>query len=141
MTDIEKMISQLEQQRGVIDRALSALREVAGTLPSGGSDALVTNTPVAAPKRGMSREARKRIGDASRKRWAAKRAEEAGGSTSAANRSKVQRKQRGSRKGRMSEEGRKRIAEANRKRWAAKRAAGGGQKSPAGPAKKAVSKK
>ena len=76
MTDIGKMISQLEQQRGAIDRAISALREVerprpTRSLPTDGTDA---NRP---KKRRMSAAARRRIGEATRKRWADKRAAEA----------------------------------------------------------------
>jgi hypothetical protein len=61
VTDIGRMISQLEQQRGAIDRAISALREVEGpkparSVPADGTDA---NRP---KKRRMSAAARRRIG-------------------------------------------------------------------------------
>lgn len=76
MTDIGKMISQLEQQRGAIDRAISALREVEGPKPvrSAPSDGTDANGP---KKRRMSAAGRRRIGEATRKRWADKRAAEA----------------------------------------------------------------
>ncbi len=138
MTDIEKMISQLEQQRTVIDRALSALREIAVMSAPGSSNAPVANAAPAASTKGMSLGARKRISDAVRKHWAAKRL---GAKVSApAGSPRVPKKRSGSRKGRISEEGRQRIAEANRKRWAAKKAAEAGQKSAAALAKNPVKK-
>jgi hypothetical protein len=76
VTDIGKMISQLEQQRGAIDRAISALREVEGPKPARSTPADDTdaNRP---KKRRMSAAGRRRIGEATRKRWADKRAAEA----------------------------------------------------------------
>jgi hypothetical protein len=72
---IKGIISQLEQQRSAIDRAISALRDVEGVEPV----QTKSDGPVAAkqPKRRrMSAAARRRIGEATRKRWADKRAAE-----------------------------------------------------------------
>jgi hypothetical protein len=71
---VGNMIDQLEKQRSAIDRALSALREIAE--PSG-------RTPIAAAGdhrqtgRHLSPEGRRRIIAATKRRWAAKRAAEA----------------------------------------------------------------
>lgn len=84
MADVDNIISDLEQQRDAIERAIEALREIAG----GGTDAPVkSNRPgrprgsgsagvSAAPartKRRLSPEGRNRIVEALKKRWAAKR--------------------------------------------------------------------
>jgi hypothetical protein len=74
VNNVASTIDQLEKQRSAIDRAISALREIAG--PSG-------RTPTAAardqsrPKRVLSPEGRRRIIAATKKRWAAKRATKA----------------------------------------------------------------
>ena len=74
MNNVGNMIDQLEKQRSSIDRALSALREIAE--PSG-------RMPIAAAgdhrQRGrhLSPEGRRRIIAATKKRWAAKRAAKA----------------------------------------------------------------
>lgn len=72
MNDIKNIIQQLEQQREAIDRALSALRAIGGVA--------ATKTVAKAPakkKRHLSPEGRARIAEATRRRWAAKRAAEA----------------------------------------------------------------
>ena len=78
MNDIAKVISQLERQRATIDRAIVALREVEGPKPGGATvsteAALGGGRPV---KRHMSEEGRRKIAEATRKRWADKRASEA----------------------------------------------------------------
>jgi hypothetical protein len=75
VNDFANIISRLEQQRAAIDRALSALREVEGPGPvqakSAGS---VATKP---KKRRMSAAGRRRIAEATRKRWADKRAADA----------------------------------------------------------------
>ena len=74
MTDIGTMISQLERQRSAIDRAISALRDVdAGKLQTA-SAARVASRPV---KNRLSEEGRRRIAEATRKRWALRRAAQA----------------------------------------------------------------
>lgn len=106
---LNEVIQKLEQQRTAIERALSALREVGGV---GGSTETSTRRAGAAKRKGgMTPEGRRRLSEALKKRWAAKRA----GSQV---RAKAKRKSGG-----MTPEGRKRLSEALRKRWAAKRAA------------------
>ena len=107
MNNVENVISQLETQRSAIDRALSALREVAGksalaTMP--GNDGQRR-------KRHLSPEGRRRIVEATKKRWAAARRANGAGSASP-------------RRGSMSAAGRKRLALAMKKRWAAAKKAG-----------------
>jgi len=123
---LSEVIKKLEQQRIGIERALAALRDIEGP-------GLETAAPVAARsvgrprkakrKGGMTPEGRKRLSDALKARWAAKKA----GASAPAKKAK--------RKGGMTAEGRKRLSEALKKRWAAKRAA-----SAAAPAKKAAGK-
>ena len=94
---LESVIAQLEQQGAVIDRALEALRRIGGAGP-----VKRRGRPPGKKTGGMSAEGRARIGEAQRKRWAAKK--------------------RGGKRA-ISAEGRARIAEAARRMWAAKRAA------------------
>jgi hypothetical protein len=118
---LNEVIEKLEQQRTAIERALSALREVGGV--GGGTTGSGPSTGRAAAakrKGGMTPEGRRRLSEALKKRWAAKRA----GSQV---RSKAKRKSGG-----MTPEGRKRLSEALRKRWAAKRAAKTAQAKRAG---------
>lgn len=73
LNEIGQIITQLERQKAGIDKAITALREVSG-LPgqsSIASKAAKSKTPV---KRYISPEGRRRIAEATRKRWAAKRA-------------------------------------------------------------------
>lgn len=126
MNDIPSIISQLEQQRGAIDRALEALREIEGT-----------GTAAPAKRRGrprgkenggrrrMSAEARARIGEATRKRWAERRALDAEAEKKAG--AGPAKKKRGSKRS-ISPEGRARIAEAARQMWAKRRKRAGAAK-------------
>ena len=71
MTEIGKIIAQLEREKAVIERALTALREIGGgkAAPASGRQGR---------RRGrLSAEGRRRIAEAARKRWAAKRAADA----------------------------------------------------------------
>jgi hypothetical protein len=112
---LNEVIKKLEQQRTGIERALAALREIEG--PTGVAPAVA---PAPGPPRktkrkgGMTPEGRRRLSEALKARWAAKKA---GSSVPAAAPAKAKRK------GGMTPEGRKRLSEALRKRWAAKRAA------------------
>ncbi len=113
---LKDIIQKLEYQRTAIDRALTALHEIDGTGVESDLAAPATvkaAVVVATRKGGMTPEGRRRLSEALRKRWAAKRA--ASGHVSAGRPAK--------RKGGMTPEGRKRLSEALRKRWAAKRAA------------------
>jgi hypothetical protein len=73
------IISQLQRQKIAIERALAALQEVGDTgfeeaeppRPSTKEAAKKATTKKAAAKRTLSPEARKRISDAVKKRWAA----------------------------------------------------------------------
>jgi hypothetical protein len=110
---LKDIIQKLEQQRTAIDRALMALHEIDGTGVEGNLAASTAIAPAATGRGGMTPEGRRRLSEALRKRWAAKRA--ASGHASAGRPAK--------RKGGMTPEGRKRLSEALRQRWAAKRAA------------------
>jgi hypothetical protein len=116
--DIQKVVSQLEQQRTAIDNALTALRAVAGN--EAVSRALGSTQTAQKPttrKRRLSAEGRKRIADAARKRWAAMK--KASGTTAA---SQGPAASSAKPKSRITAAGRKRLAEAMRKRWAERRA-------------------
>ena len=76
MNDINRIISELERQRVAIERAISALRDV--STPAAPAQAPASAKKTAAPakkKRQLSPEGRQRIIDATKRRWAAKRAE------------------------------------------------------------------
>ena len=111
MNNVENVISQLETQRSAIDRAISALREVAGKSPL----ATMPGNNGQRRKRHLSPEGRRRIVEATKKRWAAQRAN---GTGSASKRTAS------SRRGVMSAAGRRRLALAMKKRWAAAKKAG-----------------
>jgi hypothetical protein len=113
VNDVENVISKLEKQRSAIDRAISALREVTGSLATE-PDA---HGKPQRKKRHLSPEGRSRIIEATKKRWAAKRKAQAGAPKGAAVSSR-------SRRGKLSDEGRKRLALAMKKRWAAAKKAG-----------------
>jgi hypothetical protein len=120
---LKEVIRKLEQQRAAIERALAALAEVdvtVGETSPGTSAAPVTARRGRKAKRkgGMTPEGRKRLSEALKKRWAAKRA---GSAVKPA-----AKKSAAKRKGGITAEGRARLSEALRKRWAAKRAAEGG---------------
>jgi hypothetical protein len=148
MTDsLNGVIKQLERQKTAIERALTALRGIEGTLPA---------LPVSAPakrKGGMTPAGRRRLSAALKKRWAAKKAAEAGPAAtaeiptpkgkkrSAAVRKRMKEAQRlrwarirgesgppampepPKPKRRISAEGMKRIIAATKKRWRLQRAA------------------
>ena len=113
MNNVENVISQLEEQRSAIDRAIAALREVNAS-PSSGTQAHPSKTK----KRRLSPEGRRRIIEATKKRWAAKRLAEAGTATKRGAGSSRPRRSR------LTTEGRKRLALAMKKRWAAAKKAG-----------------
>jgi hypothetical protein len=115
LNDIESIIQQLEQQRGAIERALGALREIVGSpVPA----VKKRGRPPGKEKRGgarhMSAEGRARIGEATRKRWAEKRAAEASATKKTGRPAKKAKRS-------ISPEGRARIAEAARRMWAARK--------------------
>jgi hypothetical protein len=111
VNNVENVISQLETQRSAIDRALEALREVAGK----GGLAIMPGSNGQRRKRHLSPEGRRRIVEATKRRWAAARANGAGAASKRA---------ASPRRGVMSPAGRKRLALAMKKRWAAAKKAG-----------------
>jgi hypothetical protein len=112
---LNEVIKKLEQQRTGIERALAALREIEGPAAVAPAAAPALGRPRKARRKGgMTPEGRRRLSEALKARWAAKKA---GSSAPAAAPAKAKRK------GGMTPEGRRRLSEALKKRWAAKRAA------------------
>ena len=105
-------IEGFEAQKKRIDAQIVELRQL---MTGGNSTPNATQEP-ARKRRKMSAAARKRIGDAQRKRWAA-------GKTESGTPAKTATPQTQSSKRKLSAEGRKRIVEATKKRWALVRAA------------------
>ena len=110
MSEISSIIERLQRQRESIDKAIAALNEVESVSNS--------STKAGSKKRGMSAAGRQRISEATKKRWADKRAAES---------------ERPTKKRILSVSARRRISEAQRKRWAA-------MKSQAETPKKAATK-
>lgn len=106
------IITQLERQKTAIEQALSALRNIDGIAETAPAP---TSTGPAKRKGGMTPAGRRRLSEALKKRWAAKKA--AASSPAAIPRKPVRRKVR------FTPEGRRRLAEAMRRRWAVKRTA------------------
>jgi hypothetical protein len=105
MNEIGNIISQLEDKRAAIERALAALRDFEG---EGQSAAKRRGRPPGKKARGgkrhMSAEGRAHIAEGVRRRWAKKRAAEASAR----------------KKGGMTAAGRKRLSELMKARWASK---------------------
>ena len=76
MNDLKSIIAQLEQQRAAIDRALSALREISGSGNRPAERSAAAGITKVRKKRRLTPEGRERIAEATRRRWAAKRAAE-----------------------------------------------------------------
>jgi hypothetical protein len=125
---LTEVIRKLEQQKASIERALTALREIEGTTGEAASTpAPATATATAKgtakrgrPRGGMTPEGRRRLSEALKARWAARRGETTAAPASAP--------AKATRKGGMTPEGRRRLSEALKKRWAVKRANAGGAK-------------
>ena len=109
--DIEKILNELRTERDRIGKAINALLEGAGIVSS--SNGTGRRGRPRGRGKGMSAAGRKRLSEAMKARWAARRVKPAS-TTKAA--SSTAPKRRG-----MSAAGRKRIAEAMKKRWAEKR--------------------
>jgi hypothetical protein len=141
---IQEVIKKLEQQRIAIERALTALREVDAEAESSEPAEPAPAAPRKATKKGgMTPAGRRRLSEALKRRWAARKAgtgpapnatASAKSATSASSATSAAPATSAKKKGGMTPEGRKRLSEALRKRWAAKRA------SEAGSAKKAARK-
>jgi hypothetical protein len=120
---LEVALSALETRKAELDALIDSARRQLGTRSAGKAESfagsvlsVVPATPVRRKgrRRVMSAEARARIAEAQRQRWAASR-KQTGGAGRAAAKAKPAAKKRRT----MSPEARKRIAEAQRKRWAA----------------------
>lgn len=116
MNDIGRIISQLEEQRDSVERAISALRAITGD--HAGRESKSSASQARPRKRRLSPAGRKRIAEGVKRRWAAIKAAKAGPMAKAASKTAKTPAKR-----RISAAGRKRIAEAAKKMWAARRAA------------------
>jgi hypothetical protein len=117
---LNEVIKKLEQQRIGIERALAALREIEGPAAAAAPSPALGRPRKGRRKGGMTPEGRRRLSEALKARWAAKKA----GSSVPAASAPAKKK----RKGGMTPEGRRRLSEALKKRWAAKKAAAGSAK-------------
>lgn len=75
MNDIKRIINELERQRTAIDKAIAALRDVTLSAGATAGSSASSQAPVARKKRRLSPEGRRRIIEATKKRWAAARAQ------------------------------------------------------------------
>jgi hypothetical protein len=117
--NLEQILSELKSERDRIGKAISSLLEGAGL--TGASNSRGKRGPAKGQKAaGMSAAGRKRISEAMKARWAARRSKPSPTPRAAASSaSATPRKKRGG----MTSAGRKRISEAMKKRWAEKRQA------------------
>jgi hypothetical protein len=123
---VNAAIEGFEQQKLRIDSQIAELRAM---LPGGRTVQASTAEAPGRKRRNLSAAARKRIGDAQRKRWAESKGETASSSSPAA--AKPKRK--------LSAAGKAAIVAAQKKRWAAKKA--GTEKARPAVTKKAAAKK
>ena len=109
--DLDKIVSELESERDRIGKAINALLEGVGLA----SATRRTKGTAASPKRGkgITPAGRKRLSQAMKARWAARKSK----STSPFRTQAIVAKRRGG----MTAAGRKRISEAMKRRWAEKR--------------------
>ena len=71
---LNDIIARLEEQKSVVERALSALREIEGTGVQSGEEKPPAPRKVRVKrKRGITPEGRKRLAEAMKRRWAVKR--------------------------------------------------------------------
>ncbi|MGI8990507.1 MAG: hypothetical protein ACR2I2_13135 [Bryobacteraceae bacterium] len=113
MNELGGIIARLEQQKAALDRALSALRQVGG---SDGSSSATSAQPKAAVTKtgGITPAGRRKLSEASRMRWAQKRAAQAEQERAEKNAAAAQK--------RRTTIARKKMSETMKQRWAAKRA-------------------
>jgi len=71
---LKEIIDSLERQRAAIENALSALREVGEVGQQSRTSTPVRSRGAAKRKGGMTPEGRRRLAEAMKRRWAAKRA-------------------------------------------------------------------
>jgi hypothetical protein len=112
--DLDKILSELRSERDTIGKVISALLDGAGAAIS--SNGLTLKAQARGRGKGMTTAGRKRLSEATKARWAARR------SKSAPTSNETTKRHRKVRRG-MSAAGRKRIAEAMKRRWAEKRKA------------------
>jgi len=120
--DIDKILSELRSERDRIAKTISVLLDGVGL--SGTSKGTAKRGRPPGRRKGITAEGRRRLSQAMKARWAARRTKPAAAAKATTG---------GKRRAGMSAAGRKRIAEAMRKRWAEKRkaAAQAGSKSQA----------
>ena len=109
--------SKIEEQIQEIEGLLHGTAPAKASAPAAASSSGGASTK----KRTMSADARKRIAEAQRKRWAVSKGEEAASPKKAGTASKKATKKGPKARRVMSPEVRARMAEAQRKRWAAKK--------------------
>jgi hypothetical protein len=126
-----KLRRQLTEEKASIEKRLQQINQALGAIdstPSGGSSGQAQQ-PQASPakraggKRQMSPEARARIAEAQRRRWAERKGGNSAGGASQASSGNAKSSTNGKPKRKMSAAGRKAISEAAKRRWAAARAA------------------
>ena len=110
---LSEVIRKLEGQKAAIEKALSALHELDGS--AAGVAVPARRGRPAKRKGGMTAEGRRRLSEALKARWAAKKAGTAASPAKAKGKAK--------KKGGITAAGRKKLSEALKARWAAKRAA------------------
>ena len=91
MKNVDRIISDLEKQRAVIERAISSLREIADLVGSGASRVAATPLAPRRKRRRLSAAGRRAISEATKKRWARKRAAESTAAKKQADRSMARR--------------------------------------------------
>ena len=113
--ELASVITQLEQRKTAIDRALAALREAEGNAVPDTALPLAATTESSTRKgKKLTAAVRKRMKEAQQLRWAKTRSESQSAAPAAPEPPKPKRK--------ISAEGMKRIIAATKKRWALKRA-------------------
>ncbi|SRR6266542_3748506 len=125
--DTAQILSTLRAERDRLDQAIAALEALGGSTPSStkpGRKPTTANVP-SVKKRTMSAAGRKRIAEAQKARWAAKKAAEKKPAAKAPAVKTAAKKTAGktSKKRVVSAESRKKMAAALQKGWAAKRRA------------------
>lgn len=129
---IDGIIRELEQRRTAIERALTALREVAGSAAPTPATPASAATPEVSGRKRKKRSAavRRRMAMAQRARWARIKGESEPPVSATQEAPKPKRQ--------ISAEGMKRIIAATKKRWRLQKAAAKGAKPKKAAAKKAV---
>jgi hypothetical protein len=117
--DTTSILSALRAERDRINQAIDALETLGGTAPGTHSSQTQAAPSSRGGKRKLSAAARKRISEASKRRWARQKAQAAKPQASA---KQAAPKPTAPKRG-MSAAGRKRISEMMKKRWAARKKA------------------